>query len=164
MREIRVLHAGSRGAYGPPRTHAALRRAGQAVNSKKIERLTRKHRIAGITHRLRRGPTRQAKRAVFALDLIDRDFTAPRPGIRHVGDMTELSTPEEKLYPATCTDLATREVVGWTMADHHRAELPVAASQVATGRGGLEQGRSCIRIAAASTRVTNSAAKCASYA
>ncbi|WP_123463751.1 IS3 family transposase [Streptomyces sp. CEV 2-1] len=64
--EIRVLHAGSRGAYGAPRIHAALQRAGRAVNSKKVERLMRKHRIAGITRRRRRGLTRQAKRAVFA--------------------------------------------------------------------------------------------------
>ncbi|MEV0691637.1 hypothetical protein [Streptomyces sp. NPDC050388] len=28
--ETRVLHAGSRGAYGAPRIHAALRRAGRA--------------------------------------------------------------------------------------------------------------------------------------
>ncbi|MFD1275715.1 IS3 family transposase [Streptomyces kaempferi] len=49
--EIRVLHAGSRGAYGAPRIHAALRRAGRVVNSKKVERLMRKHRIVGITRR-----------------------------------------------------------------------------------------------------------------
>ncbi|MFD3781658.1 IS3 family transposase [Streptomyces sp. NPDC058612] len=138
--EIRVFHAGSRGAYGAPRVHAALRRGGRAVNSKKVERLMRKHRIAGITRRRRRGLTRQAKRAVFALDLIGRDFTAPRPGMRLVGDMTELLTREGKLYLATCIDLATREVIGWAMADHHRAELPVAALRMAVGRGGLEHG------------------------
>ncbi|WP_353963454.1 IS3 family transposase [Streptomyces mirabilis] len=84
--EIRVLHAGSRGAYGAPRIHAALRRAGRAVNVKRVERLMRKHRIAGITRRRRRGLTRQARRAVFATDLIGRDFTAPRPGMRLVGE------------------------------------------------------------------------------
>lgn len=52
---------------------------GRAVNSKKVERLMRKHRIAGITRRRRGGLTHQAKRAVFALDLIGRDFTAPCP-------------------------------------------------------------------------------------
>ncbi|WP_406419416.1 IS3 family transposase [Streptomyces sp. NBC_01614] len=58
--EIRVLHAGSRGAYGAPRIHAALRRAGRAVNPKRVERLMRKYRIVGITRRRRRGLTRQA--------------------------------------------------------------------------------------------------------
>lgn len=138
--EIRVLHAGSRGAYGVPRVHAALARAGRAVNRKKVERLMREHRIAGITRRRRRGLTRQARRAVFAADLVRRDFTAPRPGMRLVGDMTELVTAEGKAYLATCIDLATREVVGWAMADHHRAELPVAALRMAAGRGSLEPG------------------------
>ncbi|MHB9860075.1 IS3 family transposase [Streptomyces sp. YIM S03343] len=138
--EIRVLHAGSRGAYGAPRIHAALRRAGRTVNAKRVERLMRVHRIAGITRRRRRGLTRQAKRAVFATDLIGRDFTAPRPGMRLVGDMTELVTCEGKLYLATCIDLATREIIGWAMADRHRAELPVAALRMAAGRAALEDG------------------------
>ncbi|MEU4265571.1 IS3 family transposase [Streptomyces argenteolus] len=38
-----------------PRIHAALRRAGRVVNSKKVERLMRKHRIVGITRRRRGG-------------------------------------------------------------------------------------------------------------
>ncbi|MBP0462246.1 IS3 family transposase [Streptomyces montanisoli] len=138
--EIRVLHAGSRGAYGAPRIHAALRRAGRMVNEKRVERLMRVHHITGITRRRRRGLTRQARRAVFAADLIGREFTAPWPGMRLVGDMTELVTLEGKLYLATCIDLATREIVGWAMADHHRAELPVAALRMAAGRGGLEDG------------------------
>ncbi|MGW6145580.1 IS3 family transposase, partial [Streptomyces sp. NPDC055140] len=138
--EIRVLHAGSRGAYGAPRIHAALRRAGRVVNLKRVERLMREHSISGITRRRRRGLTRQARRAVFDADLIGRDFTAPRPGMRLVGDMTELVTAEGKAYLATCIDLATREVIGWAMAEHHRAELPVAALRMAAGRGGLEDG------------------------
>ncbi|MFF9573545.1 IS3 family transposase, partial [Streptomyces sp. NPDC014685] len=140
MGGIRVFHVGSRGAYGALRIHAALRRAGRIVNKKRVERLMRLRHIAGITRRRRRGLTRQAKRAVFAADLVGWDFTAPRPGMRLVGDMTELVTLESKLYLATCIDLATREVVGWVMADHHRAELPVAALRMAAGRGGLERG------------------------
>ncbi|MFD5141607.1 DDE-type integrase/transposase/recombinase [Streptomyces sp. NPDC058378] len=60
--------------------------------------------------------------------------------MRLVDDMTELTTPEGKLYPATCIDLATPEGVGRAMADHHRAGLPAAALRMAAGRGGLEHG------------------------
>ncbi|WP_406191134.1 MULTISPECIES: hypothetical protein [unclassified Streptomyces] len=49
--------------------------------------------------------------------------------------MTELVTAEGKACLASCIDLATREVIGWAMADHHRAELPVTALRMAAGRG-----------------------------
>ncbi|MCX5441372.1 IS3 family transposase [Streptomyces sp. NBC_00063] len=86
------------------------------------------------------GLTRQARRAVFAADLIGRDFTAARPGMRLVGDMTQLVTLERKLYLATCIDFATRQVIGWAVAGHHRAELPVTALRMAAGCSGLEDG------------------------
>lgn len=70
---------------------------------------------------------------MFAADLIGRDFTAARPGTRLVGDMTQLVTLERKLYLATCIDLATRQVIGWAVAGHHRAELPVTALRMAAG-------------------------------
>ncbi|MFJ9847758.1 IS3 family transposase [Kitasatospora sp. NPDC101155] len=138
--EITVIHVASRGAYGVPRVHAQLRRQGHPVNRKKVERIMRERGIAGVTRRRRRNLTRQARKPVFAPDLIGRDFTAPRPGVRLVGDMTCLPTEEGWLYLATAIDLATREVVGYAMADHHRAELPVAALRMAAARGGLERG------------------------
>ncbi|WP_405945225.1 IS3 family transposase [Streptomyces sp. NBC_01020] len=57
--QIRVLHAGSRGAYGAPRIHAALRRAERVVNEKRVERLMREHRIGRATRRRRVGLTRR---------------------------------------------------------------------------------------------------------
>ncbi|MFD3826384.1 IS3 family transposase [Streptomyces sp. NPDC058625] len=138
--EIRVLHAGSRGAYGVPRIHAALRRAGRAVNAKRVERLMREHRIVGITRRRRRVLTRQAKRAVFAADLIGRDFTAPRPGTKIVGNITYIPTAGGRLCLASWLDLATRVVVGYSMADHHRAGLVVDALDMAAALGRLEPG------------------------
>ena len=45
---IREIHNGSRGAYGAPRVHAALRRGGHGVNRKKVERITREHDIRGV--------------------------------------------------------------------------------------------------------------------
>ena len=47
--EIRVLHAGSRGAYGAPRIHADLVRTGRVVNIVRVERLTRVNGVVGIT-------------------------------------------------------------------------------------------------------------------
>jgi hypothetical protein len=86
--EITVLHLASRGAYGVPRIHAGLRRLGHRVSRKRIERVMRERGISGVTRRRRKGLTRPAKRAVPAPDLIARDFTAPAPGMKLVGDIT----------------------------------------------------------------------------
>jgi hypothetical protein len=42
------------------------------------------------------------------------------------------------VYLATVIDLATREVIGYAMADHHRAELVTDALTMAAGHGGLQ--------------------------
>jgi putative transposase len=138
--EIREIHAGSRGAYGAPRVHAQLRRQGHAVNRKRVERIMRDRDIRGITRRRRRHLTVQDHRAAPAPDLVGRDFTAREPGTKLVGDITYLPTIEGWWYLATVIDLATREVIGYAMADHHRAELVADALRMAAGRGSLQAG------------------------
>lgn len=138
--EITVIHLASKGAYGVPRVHAELRRLGRTINRKRVERIMRERRITGVTRRKRRSLTRPDRKARPAPDLIGRDFTAARPGTRLVGDITYLPTREGWLYLACWLDLATREVVGYAMADHHRASLVVDALRMAHGRGDLEPG------------------------
>ncbi|MFJ1732864.1 IS3 family transposase [Streptomyces sp. NPDC088254] len=130
----------SRHTYGVPRIHAELRRLGQRVNRKRVARVMRERGIRGVTRRKRCSLTRPDAKAKPAPDLIGRDFHAERPGIKLVGDITCLPNAEGWLYLACRLDLATREVVGYAMADHHRADLVVDALDMAHGRGNLEPG------------------------
>jgi len=86
--QIRAIHAGHRGCYGSPRITDELRRRGRPVNRKRVERIMREQGIVGVTRRRRRSLTRQDAAAAPAPDLIGRDFTAPTPGQRLVGDIT----------------------------------------------------------------------------
>ncbi|MGW6413504.1 IS3 family transposase [Streptomyces vinaceus] len=139
--EITVIHIASRRNYGVPRITAELRRHGGAVNHKRVERVMRKYGIAGNSRRTgRRSLTRADTKAAPSPDLIGRDFTSRRPGTRIVGDITYIPTAEGWLYLAGWLDLATREVIGYSMADHHRAELVVDALDMAAGLGRLEPG------------------------
>ncbi|MFE5511761.1 IS3 family transposase [Streptomyces sp. NPDC056529] len=140
VHEIAVIHVVSRQTYGVPRIHAELRRLGRCVNRKRIARLMREHGIRGAHRRKRRSLTRPDRRAKPAPDLIGRDFHAEIPGTKLVGDITALPTGEGRLYLACRLDLATREVVGYSMADHHRATLVVDALKMAAGRGRLRPG------------------------
>ncbi|WP_169739797.1 IS3 family transposase [Actinospica robiniae] len=139
--EIVLIHLGSRGAYGSPRVHAELVRRGHRVNRKRVERLMRDHSIAGFTRRRgRRCLTKQDHAARFAPDLIGRDFTARAPGERLVGDVTCIPTGEGFLYLAGWVDLATKEVIGWSMGEHHDGALVGAALEMARARGRLRPG------------------------
>ncbi|MFJ4918374.1 IS3 family transposase [Streptomyces sp. NPDC088725] len=138
--EITVLHVASRKTYGVPRIHAELRRLGRRVNRKHLARVMRERDIRGVTRRKHRSLTRPDKKAKPAPDLIGRDFHAEHPGTQLVGDITYLPTTEGRLYLAYWLDLATREVVGYAMADHHRAELVLDALDMAHGRTRLEPG------------------------
>ncbi|XHU06227.1 IS3 family transposase [Amycolatopsis sp. WGS_07] len=132
--EIAGIHAAHQGAYGSPRVTAELRRRGETVNHKRVERVMRERRIAGHTRRRRHSLTRPDKTAA-APDLIGRDFTADEPGQRLVGDITYLPTEEGWLYLATVLDLHTREIVGHALAAHMRAELVCDAITLAADRG-----------------------------
>lgn len=45
-----------------------------------------------------------------------RDFTSERPGMKTVGDITQLPTAEGPCYLGVALDLATRRVIGWQTA------------------------------------------------
>ena len=136
--EIAEIHAASGGAYGAIRVTRELRARGQVVNKKRVARIMKERGIAGITRRKRKSLTKADKKAPPAPDLIRRDFTAVMPGIRLVGDITYLPTSEGWLYLATVIDLCTREVVGWSMADHMRAGLVIDAVRMAHAVGRIE--------------------------
>jgi putative transposase len=62
------------------------------------------------------------------------------------------------LYLATWLDLATREIVGYSMADHHRAGLVVDALKMAAGRGRLQPG--CIAHSDRGSEYTSDELRC----
>jgi len=69
-----------------------------------------------------------------------RKFTAVMPGIKMVGDITCLPTRQGWLYLASVIDLCTRNLVGYAMAEHMRAELVVDAITMAAAHDQLAGG------------------------
>ena len=134
LERVRAVHAGSRGTYGAPRVHAALRAAGERHGRKRIARLMRSAGLAGASHR-HGGPTttRRDQEARPAPDLVDRDFTAAGPNRLWVSDVTYIPSAAGFLYLAVVLDAWSRKVVGWAMANHLRAELVLDALEMAVG-------------------------------
>lgn len=73
-------------------------------------------------------------------DLIGRDFHAAIPGTKLVGDITACPPPRAGSTSTCQLELATREVEGYSMADHHRANLVADTPDMAHGRSRLKHG------------------------
>jgi putative transposase len=132
---ISAEFAASRQTSGCRRITAALNRRGIECSVGLVADLMRELGLAAVQPRAYRRTTVPGKKPVSAPDLLDRDFTAPAPGQRLVGDITYLRTGEGWLYLATVIDLATRMVVGWQTAAHMRTVLVTDALQMAIDSG-----------------------------
>ena len=123
---IRAVHE-SDTTCGAPRITAELNdgtRAEGRVNHKRVARVMREHGIVGYRRRRRVRTTIPEPSDQKVPDLLNRDFTAPGPNQRYVGDITYLPLPDgENLYLATVIDCYSRRLVGWAIADHMRTEL-----------------------------------------
>lgn len=75
----------------------------------------------------------QDGRAV-APDLLDRNAAAIRPDTVWLADISYIATGEGWLYLAAVRDMATREIIGWSMADHLGADLACDALRAALQR------------------------------
>ena len=130
---IAEVHETSRGSYGAPRVHAALRREGTACGRRRVARLMRQAALQGRHRRRRQRTTIPDPQAGTRPDLVLRDFQ-PDPAAldtRWCGDITYIPTDQGWLYLATVIDIASRRVVGWATADHLRTELVADALRAA---------------------------------
>jgi putative transposase len=135
IEKIRAIHETHRGVYGSPRIHADLRLAhGVRVGRKRVERLMREARISGLQRRKRGRTTVSVPGVRVADDLVERQFSPDGPNQLWVADVTYLRTWEGWLYLAAVQDAYSRRIVGWSMADHMRAELVVDALEMAVRR------------------------------
>lgn len=126
LERIRAVHDADN-TYGEPRITSELNDGAdpeQRVNHKRIERVMRAHGVAGYRRRRRVRTTIPEPADQKVPDLMKRDFTAPAPNQRYVGDITYLPLSDgENLYLATVIDCYSRRLVGWAVADHMRVEL-----------------------------------------
>ena len=90
--------------------------------------------IAGVSRRRGVVTTRRDPNARPAPDLVDRNFTATCVDQLWVADITYIPTLAGFLYLAVVLDVFSRRIVGWSMANHLRTELVLAALEMAIGQ------------------------------
>jgi putative transposase len=135
IERIKTVHAENRGVYGSRRVTAELRLGeGVVVSRKRVQRLMRAARLSGLVARKRGRTTIRVPGVRVADDLVERRFRPAAPDVLWVADITYLRTWEGWVYLAAIQDAYSRRIVGWSMADHMRAELVVDALEMALHR------------------------------
>jgi putative transposase len=144
LADVRRLHAEHHGRYGSPRMHAALRAQGRMASRGRVARLMRRHGIRALAGRRFRPCTTDSRHYLpVAPNVLQQEFVAAAPNRVWLADITYIATGEGWLYLAAVLDLATRKIVGWSMRDHMRTELPLAALMMAAQRQRPAEGLVC---------------------
>jgi putative transposase len=134
--QTKVQHyfAQGRGTYGTRRIKHLLAQEGLQVSRRRIGRLLTQAGLRCKTRRKFKAPTASGHAQTVAPNQLNREFMVQKPDTVYVGDITYLPTGEGWLYLAVVLDLCSRAVVGWSMANHMRAELVNHALSMALGQ------------------------------
>jgi transposase InsO family protein len=123
--------------YGADRVRAELARRGTRVSGRRVAELMAAAGLAGLSGREQTTTTtRRDRLAAVHPDLVDRQFLAAAPNLLWYGDITYIWVEDKFFYLATVIDAATKEVLGWALADNMRAGLVVDALNRAVHRRG----------------------------
>ena len=121
---IRHFFEASDGTYGYRRIHADLVDEGREYSPELVRHIMRDEGLIACQPRPFRVTTKADGEVATSMpDLVERDFTADRPGVKFVGDITYIHTWQGFIYLATVIDCYSKKVIGWSIADHMRAEL-----------------------------------------
>ena len=136
---IRHFFTASDGTYGYRRIHADLAADNVECSPELVRQIMRQEGLVPCQPRPFRVTTQSdAQAAADMPDLVKRDFTADRPGVKFVGDITYIHTWQGFIYLATVIDCYSKKVVGWAIADHMRTELVADALKNAAATTWIE--------------------------
>lgn len=130
--EIHKAFGKNRRLYGARKIWHELLREGVDVSRCRVERLMRQEGLRGVI-KGRKSPrtTCPDEQAERPADLVDRNFTASGPNRLWVADFTYVFTWEKLAYVAFITDVFSRRIVGWRVADSMKTELVLDAVEMA---------------------------------
>ena len=126
-RKILHIHIDSDGVFGSSRVWEELRYAGETCSLNRVARLMKESHLAGIPAIKKGGKRKPTQRPSHVRNHLERDFTASKPDIKWVTDITYIRTGEGWLYLAVIIDLYSDLVVGWSMSHTMEKRLVIQA-------------------------------------
>lgn len=122
-KSIREVFVQNRNVYGTRRIAKILAKNEIVISRKRIGRLMAAAGLYCKTKRKFKATTDSKHNNPVAPNLLSRQFIVLNPDKYWVGDVTYIPTKEGWLYLATVIDLYSRQVIGWSMANHMKTKL-----------------------------------------
>jgi transposase InsO family protein len=121
---------------GSPKLTLELEDRGIFVSRPRVARLMKSMGIRSIiSKKFKVCTTESGHPYTPSKNLLDRDFTATRPGEKWVSDITYVRTQQGWLYLTVVMDLFDRKIIGWSMSSKLEAKPTVlAALHMALGK------------------------------
>jgi len=122
--EIEAIFFLSKRRYGAPRIHAELRARGFGVSKRTVARLMQEKGLRPPRGRRRVSITTDSRHShATAPNLLEQKFDVALPDTVWLADISYIPTNEGWLYLAAVKDLATMEIVGWSMSERLKSTL-----------------------------------------
>ncbi len=138
--KIKALFEANNEEYGYRRLTEVLRRGGEQAGEELVRKLMRELELVPCQPRPWRHSLTEQGAAGPIPDLVNRDFSAEKPGEKMVGDITYIPTWQGWVYLALVIDCATRMIIGWAMDDNYKTPLITAAIKMAARNIDLPEG------------------------
>ncbi len=136
--ENAVIHCFNqhKGRYGRIRIRKELLKKNIAISEYKISRILRENGLTAKSGRTGRSSKKKvvAEQQYIEENLIKDKFSITVPNMLWCSDITELSCYGTKLYLCGVIDVATRRMVGWSIAKNQTQILVQDAFKMAIGR------------------------------
>jgi len=133
LEKIRQAHADSRETYGSPRVHQVLKRQGEVVGKRRVERLMRENGIQACSATLYRRSA-GVHRFFGSIDNKARAIDITQSNQVWVGDVTYLKVGGQRRFLAGVMDRHDRTLLGWAMGKDRTVALTRRAMQAALRR------------------------------
>lgn len=137
LAKIKIFFKASKKCYGSKRIHQDFLADGESVSERRVARIMKENKVSPLLRKHRKPITTDSNHKLKpSPNLLEQKFHCQTPNTVWLADITYIDTDEGWLYLAGIKDMATREIVGWTMDDHMRSELCCEALKMALGSRG----------------------------
>lgn len=127
LKKIKAIHKESKELYGSPKIYQMLKAQNVDCSENRVAKLMRKNSIKAKIRKKFRAKSKVIKSSHASENLLKREFQVLRINTVWVTDITYIPTRLGWMYLCVFIDLFSRKIVGWSMANHMRTEMVIAA-------------------------------------